>query len=141
MVSIKTFQETDIETILPRLRPIFRKELENQKLEVRPGTNALSLWNGSTLIAVVGGHAISLGVFQVWALISEDTSQVAVSFTRKLRFIIGEFMKHYHRIQMSVRDGFEDECRWAKLLGFQQEGLMRAYGPDKHDCWLFGRVA
>jgi RimJ/RimL family protein N-acetyltransferase len=44
------------------------------------------------------------------------------------------------RIQFTVRVDYNIGLRWAWALGFQQEGILRGYGPDGTDYAIFGRV-
>jgi hypothetical protein len=44
------------------------------------------------------------------------------------------------RIETSVDAGFDAGHRWARALGFEPEGLMRAYSPDGRDHVLYARV-
>lgn len=46
----------------------------------------------------------------------------------------------YHRIEATVRSDFAAGHRWIREFGFEPEGLMRKYGPDKADHWLYARV-
>lgn len=44
------------------------------------------------------------------------------------------------RIDTSVHCHFAQAIRWAEMLGFQNEGLMRKYDPDGLDCYLYAQV-
>ena len=44
------------------------------------------------------------------------------------------------RIEMSVLESFMAGKRWAKMLGFEQEGLMKSYDPAGRDHYLYARV-
>jgi hypothetical protein len=46
----------------------------------------------------------------------------------------------YRRIEATVLADFEDGCRWVEFCGFEREGLMRAFGEDGADYWLYSRV-
>lgn len=139
-VSIHAYQEGDIDLVLPRLRPIFMDELKGRVINFSGDAHVLTFRMDDLIIAIVGGRPISLGVLQTWALISVDAAEAAYAFTKSLKMVISEFLKNYHRVQLSVRDGYEAEMRWPVLLGFKKEGLMKGYGHDRHDCWMFGRT-
>lgn len=78
------------------------------------------------------------GVARAWMIIGKD---IGSRFIHIHRAVLG-FVKNcgYHRIEMSVAKGFDEGCRWAKMLGFEYEGTARAYTPDGHDCLKFARV-
>lgn len=46
----------------------------------------------------------------------------------------------FRRIEATVRYEFVAGRRWAECLGFQREGLMRRFGEDGADYWLYARV-
>jgi hypothetical protein len=74
----------------------------------------------------------------VWALLSADAGR---HFIRIHRAVLRAFSLHpYRRIETAVLDGFEEGYRWAEMLGFWREGLMRAYCPDGTDAHLYARV-
>lgn len=45
-----------------------------------------------------------------------------------------------HRVECEVAHGFLAGHRWVRLLGFEHEGLMRAYGPDRRDFHRYAKV-
>jgi hypothetical protein len=45
-----------------------------------------------------------------------------------------------HRLEITVPRGFDAGCRLAHLLGFEVEGLMKEYGPDGGDHFLYAQV-
>jgi len=45
-----------------------------------------------------------------------------------------------HRLQMSISTAWGGGIKWARLLGFKFEGIMRGYGTDKQDHALFAKV-
>ena len=44
------------------------------------------------------------------------------------------------RLQTAVKADFKIGIRFAEFLGFNKEGLMRGYGPDKTDYYLMARI-
>lgn len=44
------------------------------------------------------------------------------------------------RVEATVDVGFDAGDRWMKMLGFEYEGLMRAYRPDGADMKLYARI-
>lgn len=74
-----------------------------------------------------------------WSLISEDVTGHKFARLHKmvLRFLASQ---DYPRIEMTVDHDFEQGHRWARLLGFRWEGLMKKYNPNGSDCDLYARV-
>jgi hypothetical protein len=46
----------------------------------------------------------------------------------------------FRRVEATVDVGFDAGDRWMKMLGFEFEGLMRAYRPDGADMKLYARI-
>ena len=44
------------------------------------------------------------------------------------------------RLQTAVKANFKIGVRFAEFLGFKNEGLMKAYGPDKTDYYRMARI-
>ena len=44
------------------------------------------------------------------------------------------------RLQTTVKADFKIGFRFAQFLGFKNEGLMKAYGPDKTDYYRMARI-
>lgn len=45
-----------------------------------------------------------------------------------------------HRVECEVAHGFLAGHRWVRMLGFDHEGVMRAYGPDGRDFHRYAKV-
>ena len=73
-----------------------------------------------------------------WALISD----AAGPHFRKFHGAVSRFLEasDFRRIEATVDVDFEAGKRWMNLLGFQYEGLMRAYRPDGADMLMYARV-
>ena len=93
-------------------------------------------------LAVFGLHKYWEGVGEVYGVISKLSSLCPIPFARLARVTLNHYMKEHrmHRVQAWVRYGFDDERRFAKLLGFEIEGLMRKFGPEKDDYYMCARV-
>ena len=44
------------------------------------------------------------------------------------------------RLQTALKSNFKTGLRFAEFLGFKNEGLMKAYGPDKTDYYRMARI-
>jgi hypothetical protein len=101
---------------------------------------------GPAFSAFVDGEIIAaLGVIpqwenraMAWGLIGGNARRHFVPLTKAImRFL--EVTPH-RRVETSVDSDFAEGHRWARLLGFENEGRMRAYTPDGRDCNLYARV-
>ncbi len=110
--------------------------LENQSTATR------TVFNNGRVISIVGLIPLNAGVAEVWTVPSERIKEVPLGYTRYVKALISAYstFMNLHRLQMSVEEGFEMGLRWAKLLGFEVEGLMKKYGPDQKNHLLMGRA-
>ena len=102
--------------------------------------------SGPAFSAVVDGEIIAaLGILPqwtnraiAWGLIGEKAPQHFLS----LHKAVSRFLKlsEYRRIETSVASNFAEGHRWAQMLGFENEGTMKAFAPDGSDCDLYARV-
>lgn len=144
MTKVYPYTEGDLEKILPKLKPVFQGEHSDvHPYRIPTYHHVFSLKCGEEVLAILGGWQIIPGVFELWALVSTEIKKASVSFHRAVQRLITHYFEScsLHRMQMAVKVGYPDELRWAESLGFEREGLMRMYGPDKKDYWLFGKVA
>lgn len=73
-----------------------------------------------------------------WALIHDEIGTRFMKFHKSvLAFLEGT---EYPRIEMAVGCDFKKASRWAHMLGFQHEGFMRQYFPDRSHALLYARV-
>jgi hypothetical protein len=73
-----------------------------------------------------------------WGLIAAEAGPYFKTITRAV-FRTME-LHPFRRIEASVKTDFEAGHRWARLLGFQREGTMRAYTTDGDDYDLYARI-
>ncbi len=102
---------------------------------------AVTFMDGESPIAVFGWNFVTRGTVQVWAILGEGIHRRKKSFHKAVKELIAaSFGKCVvNRMQMSVKVGFERGRAWALSLGFTQESVMRRYGSDGSDYWLFVR--
>lgn len=74
-----------------------------------------------------------------WALIAAEVGPHMVSLTRAVKRAFS--LHHFRRVETSVACDFEQGHRWARMLGFEREGRMRAFTPDGDDCDLYARIS
>lgn len=112
---------------------------------VQPGY-AESLAKGVAWTGFINDRAVGCAGFApqwegravAWALFGRGIPKtVWPAIVRKVR---AETQGIKGRIEATVPFGFGAGCRLAKLLGFEIEGLMKAFGPDGSDHFLYARV-
>jgi hypothetical protein len=92
--------------------------------------------------AVFGTVSIWEGVGEMWMLCEERFRKYGKSMTRAAlaytdcTVIAGNL----HRLQITVRCADLRAVRWAMVLGFEIEGMMKRYGPDQSDFYLMSKT-
>lgn len=105
-------------------------------------TTAFTLMNGETIVAIIGGFPFVPGVIHFWAFVSKHARKCPVEFHKRCLHILDWYEKNEkpRRIQWEVRCDYEMGWRWAEALGLKREGVMKAWGPDGADHYLYARV-
>ena len=83
-----------------------------------------------------------LGNAQGWVISSKRifTNKVKASRLIKERTDLLCSNNKIWRLQTAVKADFKIGIRFAEFLGFNKEGLMVGYGPDKTDYYLMARI-
>ena len=116
----------------------FRDFAENLN---RPGTSFTAIDNGY-LIACAGIIPLWSGVGEAWFLASERvheyTRPIIKAVKKDFNRIIEE--QKFVRVQAAVRVDWKQAQRFSRFLGFEEEGLMKKFGPDGSDYYRVSRV-
>ena len=83
-----------------------------------------------------------LGNAQGWAISSKRIFKNKIKAARliKKRMDLLCANNKIWRLQTAVKANFKIGIRFAEFLGFNKEGLMVGYGPDKTDYYLMARI-
>ena len=99
---------------------------------------------GDLILCCVGLKVIKEGVAEAWMVLSKEGTDR--KYLRAMYFQVSTHMKelmrdlNLHRVQAWVREDFHAGARYAEVLGFKKEGVMRKYDIDKTDCFLYSFV-
>ncbi len=106
--------------------------------------------DGQSFTGIINGYVVACGgisplwpgVGEGWVLASHKIHENKFSVVRAVYDILGDLMDDhdYWRIQGSTLADWTQGIRFARLLGFENEGLMKAYGPDGSDYIRHARV-
>lgn len=98
---------------------------------------------GDQVLYLCGIALLSKHVGEAWSVINHDLAKKhPLLLTRSARRFLDITMKSHllHRVQITVHSESNEAVRWAFVLGFTVEALMRKYGDDQSDHFLFVRV-
>jgi hypothetical protein len=105
------------------------------------GPSPVLMVDGKAL-CVCGIALLSKCVGEAWSVIDHELArQHPLLLTRSVNKAIAITAKSegLHRLQMTVHSEDKNAVRWAFALGFTVESLMRKYGDDQSDHFLFVR--
>lgn len=93
-------------------------------------------------LGVISGCIVVPGTFEVSALIGKSARKYPVGFFKQVQLSLKfyEILVKARRTQVTIRKGFPFLLKWIEMLGFEREGLMRKFGPEGDDYYLYARV-
>ena len=134
------FQKGHLDFFEPR--DVFDSEIDKERMKtLESNTFAYSVISKDKVIAIFGGKELWSGVGNIWAITSDDISGSEMFFHKTCLKILkshAEILK-LHRVQCTVKVNYNQGIKWIKSIGFSEESIMRKYGPDKADYYLFVR--
>ena len=109
-----------------------------------PGDNCYLGIHNSAILGVFGVQVRWEGVGQFWLMMAKDFKE-HISGTRALLIIsrkVDELIRKNNlwRAEAMVRTDFMVAIEMMGFLGFEREGLMKKYFPDKTDAILYAKV-
>lgn len=102
------------------------------------GGPAYALVDGDEVLACAGLSVQWEGRAVGWALVSGNAGRRMVELHKAVRRALE--LHPFRRVETTVYAGFDAGHRWARMLGFEREGCMRAFAPGGEDCDLYARV-
>jgi RimJ/RimL family protein N-acetyltransferase len=100
---------------------------------------ALTAIHDSTILGCAGIGFMRRDCGVLWGMVSASAGAHFVAIHRAVtRFIQANPLV---RLEATAESTFAPACRWLELLGFENEGLMRKYGPDGADYVRYARIS
>lgn len=121
--------------------PTIKADLEAAALDSRYELASLQLDTDNTIIAIIGLLHIKKGVAEVFLIPSIHVNKYKISFFKIMKRIVTNILdgEILHRVQMTIEEHWEHGKKWARALGFKEEGLMHGYGPNGGNEYMFAR--
>lgn len=111
---------------------------QGHALHLAEGSLAFTGFQDGKAIGCAGLIEIWPGRDCAWSLLSDCGPRAFLNVHRTIMRFLGE--RRTRRTEMSVDADHAAGQRWAELLGFRKEGLMRSYSPDGRDAYLYARI-
>lgn len=113
--------------------------LEHMDRHLKQGAGFCYDVNG-TCIGVAGITSIVPCVGYMWMAMSDEVQYHPISFVKCCKVILNIASHDYHRIQADIRADQPTWIKLAKLLKFEEEGILRQYNSDRTDSILLSRI-
>ena len=105
-------------------------------------THGITGWDGDTILCVGAIQWLWKGVGEAWIVLHENALEQKVATFRALKEVYGGLLKYHDwwRIQVIVREDWEQARKMVEALGFEPEALMRHYCEDRSNAILYAMV-
>ena len=93
-------------------------------------------------VASAGMACLWPGVGEFWMIPSVLVSRHKVSVVREAKRFLADCLERFnlHRAQATIREKDGIALGWIERLGFEREGLMRKFGSDGENYFMYARV-
>ena len=94
--------------------------------------DAFTVMQGDTVVAIGGIHVLWEGVGEGFCMLSKHAGRWQTSVARYAKTMFDGIIANndLHRVQASINELDPEAIRFARWLGFKNEGMMPKYGPD-----------
>ena len=127
-----------------RLNPFEGAVKDYPYMEI-PDENCYTVIYESAIVAIGGLQVRWEGVGLMWLMLTADCKKYGIhsllaleAIKEKVEYLIEK--NNLWRAEAAVRVDFPQAIKMVECLGFEREGLMRMYYPDKSDAWLYSRI-
>ena len=133
---IRRFEEGDLQKV--DLQNEQRHEVEGVEY---PADMSFTLEEGGVILGCFALLEVTKKRAVICSFISKDAGKAMYKMVKKLRALLddGIAKTRMDRVEMTVLSGFKHGERFAEMLGFECEGVMRKYYKGK-DYKLYARV-
>lgn len=102
--------------------------------------NVYSVWNGEKVIAITGWVGTLMSHAEMFFFASEKLhDQFNKDVLKAFRTILNSAKSQWKRLQTTCKD-IDKNKRFLEFLGFKEECLMRKYGFNAEDMFLYALV-
>lgn len=93
-------------------------------------------------VAIMGAVPIWRGVAHIFMFTTNKAASNKVGIVRTSAKALGLVREYLdlHRLEAAVAVSDDHSATWMESMGLKREAVMRGYGPDREDHWLYARV-
>lgn len=105
---------------------------------------AVTLWTDDGAIIACAGVVCAhwRGFGEYWLVPSVHVQKYMKTVYKTAKAFIDDTIDKLglYRVQATIKEDDQVSIRWIEHLGFEREGLMRKFGPNKENQFLYARV-
>lgn len=145
MIEVVPFEPEHIFGMKPLIKDTYLEQalnnMEYLKCLKQYGVAYSGFTKDGICVGAAGVRQINLKTFEGWAILSEDSHKNIKSILRAVDLFIQNYFEFNvaDRFQATVRLSYEKGHRFAKLLKFEPEGILKNY-EDNEDFMMYARV-
>ena len=117
------------------------KDMKNNVCD--PKMDILSLLKEEDLVAIAGITHLCRGAGELWIIPGNLVEVYKCDFFKTIYRLIYKFIFEYydmHRLEINIQASWKKGLKWAKKLGFEEEGIMRQWDQHRNDYVRFVRI-
>ena len=114
-----------------------------QTISQFPNTCYCAVASDGSVLGAGGIMPLWKGVGEGWVLVPPSTNEFyGLGLHKNTLAVLARIVEEYkfHRVQTAVKYDFITGHRWAKRLGFINEGPLYRYGPDQHTYYRYAKL-
>ena len=107
------------------------------------GSIAFTAYNNNTILGMGGFIELYPHLAEAWVIVLTNNNFSTLKIARNILKLFNKVANDYprwERIQAAVQSDFDKGIRLIEFLGFENEGLMKKFGPDKQDYYRYAMV-
>ena len=130
-----------IRDLSPEMEVILTRPAYLQYLE-RIGPGFTMLIDGEVIGCLIFAKLLYPGVAEVLICMSDaiESHRLTVHRVCKKQCDQAQEMHGFRRLEARIPESATRNRKWAESIGFKQEGVIEAFGPDGEDYIQYGRV-
>ena len=144
MIRLKAFHMEHLDDFEPKFpTETMRSDLELAIKDYR--YELVTLWKEpeNKVMAIAGMFIIRDGVGEVFTIPTKLVDKFPFGYFKAIKQMAEAYLDlfGFHRLQMTIKHGWVQGRKWARKLGFKEEGFLEKYGPNGESEHLFARVS
>jgi hypothetical protein len=122
--------------------PVIGGDLEERIIRASKAGHFISALAPEGLVCIAGVTIRWRGVAEATAFTTDLTAKYPIAVVKACRAGLKSLAQEFGlwRLDAHVVADWKAGNRFVKALGFEKEGLLKKFGPEKQDCYLYARL-